>query len=163
MRLAGGVAVFLVAVTPATADPRDEVLSIAARCNAITDYRAWLDCYYGAAQPMRQILGLPPAPSAQVNLVPASASAVAPIKPPPPAGKEDYVPRQHMADYTFDKQNRFIVTMEDGSKWKQIQEDAVTAHWRAAPASYSASIVPGWFGMMMRVSDGHSYRVRRVP
>jgi hypothetical protein len=88
---------------------------------------------------------------------------VATAKTSPPAGQEDYVPRQHLADYRFDKQNRFIVTMEDGSKWKQIQEDAVTAHWRAAPASYSASIVPGWFGFTMRVSDGHSYRVRRMP
>ena len=154
---------FLSPLRPTLADPRDEVLATAARCNAITDYRAWLDCYYGAAQPMRQILGLPPAPSAQVSLVPAPASAVAPAKPSSPAGKEDYVPRQHMADYSFDKQNRFIVTMEDGTKWRQIQEDSVTAHWRAAPASYSASIVPGWFGVMMRVSDGHSYRVRRMP
>lgn len=133
----------LVLALPAQARPRDDALSGAFRCASIGDSRVWLDCYYGAAQPMRQILGLPPAPSAQVNLVPASASAVAPVKPLPPAGKEDYVPRQHLADYTFDKQNRFIVTMEDGSKWKQIQEDAVTAHWRAAPASYSASIVPG--------------------
>ncbi|HEX4636608.1 MAG TPA: hypothetical protein VH189_10530 [Rhizomicrobium sp.] len=161
---------------PATADPRNDVLSIAARCNAITDYRVWLDCYYGAAQPMRAILGLSPAPPSQVKLVPPAgtqppapvvpvappAGAVATARPAAPAGNEDYVPRQHVADYRFDKDNRFTVTMEDGSKWRQIQDDNLNAHWRAAPASYTASVSPSLLGYMMRVSDGHSYRVRRV-
>ena len=30
--------------------------------------RVWLDCYYGAAQPVRAALGMPPAPAAQVQL-----------------------------------------------------------------------------------------------
>src|SRR5262249_2597632 len=44
---------------------------------AIGDDRQWLDCYYGAAQPIRALLGLPPAPDLQQKL------AVA-----PPAGGE---------------------------------------------------------------------------
>jgi hypothetical protein len=55
----------------ALADPaRDEVMSGAARCAGLTDNRAWLDCFYGSAQPMRALLGLPPAPLTQVKLVP---------------------------------------------------------------------------------------------
>ena len=67
-----------------------------------------------------------------------------------------------MADYSFDAHDRFTVRLEDGSVWRQIQEDSVTARWRAAPANYTASVGAALVGLMMRVSDGHSYRVRRV-
>jgi len=55
-------------VAPAQARPRDDALSGAIRCGAIADSRQWLDCYYGAAQPMRAALGLAPALKAQVQL-----------------------------------------------------------------------------------------------
>ncbi len=55
-------------VAPAQARPRDDALSGAIRCGAIADSRQWLDCYYGAAQPMRTALGLSPALAAQVQL-----------------------------------------------------------------------------------------------
>jgi hypothetical protein len=55
-------------VMPAEARPRDEALSGAFRCAVIADSRQWLDCYYGAAQPVRASLGLPPALGAQVKL-----------------------------------------------------------------------------------------------
>jgi hypothetical protein len=38
------------------------------RCSAIGAPQQWLDCYYGAAQPARAQLGLPPATQAQVEL-----------------------------------------------------------------------------------------------
>jgi hypothetical protein len=53
---------------PAQARPRDDALSGAIRCGGIADSRQWLDCYYGAAQPMRAALGLVPALAAQVQL-----------------------------------------------------------------------------------------------
>jgi hypothetical protein len=67
----------LVAILAPTAEarPRDDALSGAFRCAVIADSRAWLDCYYGAAQPVRASLGMQPALAAQVKL---SAS--------PPAG-----------------------------------------------------------------------------
>ena len=45
------------------ADAREDVVSGLTRCAALADDRQWLDCYYGAAQPMRAWLGLSPAPS----------------------------------------------------------------------------------------------------
>lgn len=51
-------------------NPRDEVRARSMRCDSITDERAWLDCYYGAAQPVRADLALPPAPASQQALVP---------------------------------------------------------------------------------------------
>jgi hypothetical protein len=55
---------------PAMAGPRDDVLYGISRCGGIADDRTWLDCVYGAAQPMRSKLGLPPAPASQQALVP---------------------------------------------------------------------------------------------
>jgi len=54
----------------ALADTRDEVWAAMQRCQVIQDDRAWLDCTYGAKQPMRAKLGLPPAPEYQQRLVP---------------------------------------------------------------------------------------------
>src|SRR6185312_10577314 len=68
----------------AVADPmRDAVLAGAARCESIPDNRTWLDCFYGSAQPMRSLLGLPPAPAAQVQLVPSPI--LTPVRRPAPA------------------------------------------------------------------------------
>jgi hypothetical protein len=57
-----------VLVAPAQARPRDDALSGAFRCAAIGDSRQWLDCYYGAAQPVRAALGLSPALADQLKL-----------------------------------------------------------------------------------------------
>lgn len=53
----------------ALADSRDEVVAGMMRCAVITDDRQWLDCYYGAAQPMRSRLGLTPAPQSQQQIL----------------------------------------------------------------------------------------------
>jgi hypothetical protein len=171
MRGAGLLALlFLCLTTPGLADPRTDVLSTAARCNAIADYRIWLDCYYGAAQSMRALLGLAPAPAAQVGLVPPAgaarppasvASAARPAL--PPEAYEDYRPRQKMASYSFDADHLFTVTLEDGSVWQQSKEDFVKARWNAPAGSYYASVTRGSFGShLLKVSDKHSYRVKRV-
>ena len=65
----------------AWADARDDVLSAIARCNVIHDNRVWLDCVYGAQQPMRALLGLPPAPEYQQRLVPPAGSCRRPPDP----------------------------------------------------------------------------------
>ena len=69
----------LVAVTAglavsAQARPRDDALSGAFRCAAIADSRQWLDCYYGAVQPVRAALGMTPALAAQIKLANAPPS-----------------------------------------------------------------------------------------
>lgn len=60
--------------SPAQARPRDEVMSNAFRCAPISDSRKWLDCFYGAAQPARAALKMPPAPDAQIRLVTSPVS-----------------------------------------------------------------------------------------
>ena len=68
MRLWWFPVLLLLAALPAAARPRDDALAGAFRCAVIGDARAWLDCYYGAAQPVRAGLGLAPATAAQVKL-----------------------------------------------------------------------------------------------
>ena len=173
MRGAGPLALlFLCLMTPVAADPRTDVLSTAARCNAIADYRVWLDCYYGAAQSMRALLGLAPAPPAQTQLVPPAGAAqpLAPVtstaRPAPalpPEAYEDYRPRQRLASYSFDSDHLFTVTLEDGSVWRQTSEDLVRARWSAPADTYYASVTRGSFGShLLKVSDKHSYRIKRV-
>ena len=58
----------IVLTIQAEARPRDDALSGAVRCGVVADSRQWLDCYYGAAQPVRAALGLGSALPAQIAL-----------------------------------------------------------------------------------------------
>src|ERR1044071_5641109 len=69
----------------AQADTRDEIKAGIERCGVIHDNRVWLDCVYGAVQPMRAQLGLQPAPEFQQRLVPPPPLCMAPPPPPAPA------------------------------------------------------------------------------
>src|SRR3569833_3504473 len=74
------VLLLLLAAIPAWAQqrPRDAVMAGAYRCSAIGAGRQWLDCYYGAAQPVRSQLGLPPAPQGQLQLSLSPPAGAAP-------------------------------------------------------------------------------------
>lgn len=78
MRLVWWFPLLLLLALPAAARPRDDALAGAFRCAVIGDARAWLDCYYGAAQPVRAGLGLAPATAAQVKLALAPPAGGAP-------------------------------------------------------------------------------------
>ena len=62
------VPAMVVLTNQAEARPRDDALSGAVRCGVVADSRQWLDCYYGAAQPVRAALGLGSALPAQIAL-----------------------------------------------------------------------------------------------
>src|ERR1044072_3747176 len=79
MIVLGGIAA---AMPQAHADTRDDIRAGIERCGVIHDNKVWLDCVYGAIQPMRSQLGLQPAPEFQQRLVPPAPAAYIP---PPPA------------------------------------------------------------------------------
>jgi len=62
------VPAILCLAAPVQARPRDDALTGAIRCGVVADSRQWLDCYYGAAQPVRAALGLGSALPAQIKL-----------------------------------------------------------------------------------------------
>jgi hypothetical protein len=72
------VPVLLGLVAPAEARPRDDALTGAIRCGVVADSRQWLDCYYGAAQPVRAALGLGPALAGQISLAASPPAGGAP-------------------------------------------------------------------------------------
>ena len=168
--------------TQAHAAARDEMLSGIARCNSITDNRTFLDCAYGAAQPLRAELGLPPAPPSQIALVPpriagAPAPAMQAAAPPPPAPKRSTgffgsllgtgateTPPTPMASYGFNSEGMFTVTLKDGQVWRQNPDDDHVAHWKKPAASYIVTVTSGALGSsnMQVQGESVSYKVKRL-
>src|SRR3569833_3114322 len=132
----------------ALADAREDVVSGLTRCANLTDDRQWLDCYYGAAQPMRAWLGLPPAPQSQLKLLQGQPQASAPLSaslpstvtraatrtgPPPPTkrsgildvfGGSDVVKNTPIQSYEMSRNGNFVITLPDGQVWRQPAGDA---------------------------------------
>jgi hypothetical protein len=164
----------------ALADPaRDEVMSGAARCAGIADNRAWLDCFYGSAQPMRALLGLAPAPPAQIKLVPPPGAAY--VSPDAPR----YMPRAEksrgflrdilgsskpvaadvpMASYKFGRGGFFTVVLKSGQSYRQEESDLVFANWSRSPSTYLVTIVSASDKFILKVKDepGVAFHVRRL-
>lgn len=177
----------LLAAAGAEADTRDQVLSGIQRCGAIHDDRTWLDCLYGAEQPMRAHLGLQPAPEFQQRLVPSGPamplSAMPADTTPPPRVATRPAPRKRagifatllgevppvavsrMASYRFEKDGAFVVTLANGQQWRQVDVDSGTpASWMRPPSTYTVTISQGAFGSYsLRTDDNpHVYKVVMV-
>jgi hypothetical protein len=188
--LLAALAVLPALVSPVLAGPREDMMAGAARCAGIADDRTFLDCYYGAAQPMRAMLGLPPAPGSQQALVPpagpnrptASAGSYAPGPSAAPAyaaqpaarpgfwsrllthTEQKAEPPTRMASYRFEEGGFFTVTLANGEVWKQATGDTKTARWRNRPETYSVTILPGpdLETKIMKVGNDEMYDVTRV-
>jgi hypothetical protein len=168
----------------ALADPREDVIAGIARCAALADDRQWLDCYYGAAQPMRAQLGLTPAPQAQIKLLtaqpraavlPATVTRAAVRSGPPPmprrssifdlTGGNDVVNNAPVRSYEVTRDG-FTVTLADGQVWQQTDEDAGKnpVRWRQAAESMRVSISQGAmhsFNLVLNDENLH-HKVTRV-
>ncbi|MDB5734322.1 MAG: hypothetical protein JWN16_959 [Alphaproteobacteria bacterium] len=177
--------IVLMAVSPAFvtegwAEPtRDDVMAGAERCNGIAENRLWLDCFYGSAQPMRGLLGLPPAPASQVKLVPPAGAV--PVRPvaravaPPPEHSGGFfeallgstrpvVSNMPMAGYKFARDRTFTVTLQDGSVWQQTDSDSAFATWKKPPASYLVTInnsTGDSYALKVKSQPGVVYRVTK--
>ncbi|HEY4076334.1 MAG TPA: hypothetical protein VGM26_05310 [Rhizomicrobium sp.] len=155
--------------TAADISVRDDVMSGAFRCNGQADDRQWLNCYYGAAQPMRGRLGLSAAP--QMHAVPVPAPVPVPVQqfgkaPPPPAtipANVDHV-TANMQSYSFDKLGWFTVTLDNGQVWKQVHGDTDFAKWKKPAAGYQVRVSRGFlnsFSLQVKGQPG-LYKVLRV-
>lgn len=158
----------------AHAAPRDDVKDGVSRCDGIADDHAWLDCFYGAAQPMRARLGLAPAPEFQTRMVPPPVPGAAPRMPAPATsgggflsgmvGGDDVEARQRMVAYNFDRAGLFTVTLADGSAWQQLPNDGIRAGWRGAANGYVVTVSQGALGAtsLTIAGTGVRYQVKRV-
>jgi hypothetical protein len=176
------------ALTPtlALADAREDVVAGLTRCAALADDRQWLDCYYGAAQPMRAQLGLSPAPQAQLKLLEAQPKAAALPLPttvsraaartgPPPMpkrtgifnmwGGDDVVNNAPVKSYELTPAG-FVLTLNDGQVWAQTEDDANKrpVRWRQPASAMRVSITQGAMGTFNLVvgDENRQHKVRRV-
>jgi hypothetical protein len=169
----------------ALADAREDVIAGVTRCAALTDDRQWLDCYYGAAQPLRAQLGLSPAPQAQIKLLesqgragsalPSTVTRAAVRTGPPPMPKRSSIFSVFSGDdlaknvplQSYDINNgAFTVTLNDGQVWAQTAEDAAKrpVRWREPANSMRVSISQGAMGSFNLVlgDENRSYKVKRI-
>jgi hypothetical protein len=154
---------------------RDEVMSNTFRCNSLADDRQWLDCYYGAAQPVRAQLGLSPAPQAHALPAPSMgipSPAVPAMAPPPqmakspaaaPADNANHI-GSNMVSYSFDHDGFFTVKLANGQVWRQHSTDINFAQWTKPAATYAISISRGFLGNYSLQVQGSSveYKVDRL-
>ncbi|HMH64635.1 MAG TPA: hypothetical protein VK515_03560 [Rhizomicrobium sp.] len=177
----------IAAAAPAKADTRSDVLSGIQRCGVIRDDRTWLECLYGADQPMRAQLGLPPAPEFQQRLVPpfqpgltapvarsmpapAVRSTPAPVPRKKPGfldtllGTAPAVASSRMASYRYEKNGAFVVTLENGQQWRQTDVEGGAVSWTKSPSEYLVTVTPGAFSTYnLRTDDNlHAYKVEPV-
>ena len=175
--------IFVLAALPAVAGPREDTNSGIARCSLIADDRTYLDCIYGAAQPLRARLGLPPAPLAQQRLVPAPGGYAPPPAPvyaaPPvarmaPASKPVGVVDNLLGNeptaawievFSFDRHGLFTVTFSNGQIWRQNADDTARAHWNGRGSDYSIKFAvdsSGRNGQLTVRGDTSPYQVHRI-
>lgn len=169
-----GVLALALLAGPALAGPREDTLSSISRCASLLDDRTFLDCIYGAAQPMRARLGLAPALASQQRLVPPADPAPAQT-PPANSGPASSAPQTgilgmfkggglHMTAYSFDKRGLFTVTLNDGTVWRQDVGDTNFAHFGGKAANYSVTLAASGAGksrMNVR-GEGGPYLVERM-
>ena len=171
---------------PAFADTRDDVMAGMQRCRAFPDDRTWLECTYGAQQPMRAKLGLQPAPDYQQRLVPPATSAVTAPPPAPTAiappgvntaprpaaataprskgsflqilgGNAPPVAVSTLASVEYDANDAFHITLQNGQTWHQVNA-GVAPKARLKPGT-KVTIRPGALGSYNLRADGHTYKV----
>jgi hypothetical protein len=173
---------------PALAGPREDTMSGIARCSLIADDRTYLDCIYGAAQPLRARLGLPPAPVAQQRLVPlpggyapppAPVYAAPPVASPPRPVMTPQARQVGMVDsllgndpsagwievYSFDGHGLFTITFSNGQVWRQNADDPARAHWTGRGSDHSIKFAidsSGRGGQLMVRGDAATYQVHRL-
>jgi hypothetical protein len=184
MTVAAGALATGLGQSPAFADAREDVVAGLTRCANLTDDRQWLDCYYGAAQPMRAWLGLSPAPQSQLKLlqtqpqsaaIPTTVSRAATRSGPPPMpkhsgildmfGGDDVINNTPIKSYEIG-QAGFTVTLPDGQVWQQTDDDATKnpARWRQPATTMRVTIRQGAmhsFNLVLNDENQH-YKVKRI-
>ena len=180
MAVAGGA----LAPSLAWADAREDVVSGLTRCANLTDDRQWLDCYYGAAQPMRAWLGLSPAPQSQLKLLqtqpqptalPTTVTHATVRSGPPPMprrsamldvfGGDDVINNTPVKSYEVSGDG-FTVTLPDGQVWQQTDADNTKnpVRWRQSASSMRVTIAQGALGTFNLVLNDENihHKVTRI-
>jgi hypothetical protein len=158
-------------VSLAWAGPREDMMVGISRCTGIADDRTFLNCVYGAAQPLRARLGLPPAPDAQQRLVPQAMAApqLPPRTAPAPqrtsrAALPESAIRERLETFTFDRRGLFVIHLGNGEQWRQDPGDTQRADWKGRASDYVVRVLKSSANsaQMSVMGDPNIYRMVRV-
>ena len=164
--------VFCLSIAPAWAGPREDTAAAMARCAAYSDNRDYLQCLYGAVQPLRASLGLPAALPAQQRLAQQAQPVFTPPLPAAPAtapAKSGFLGSLfgdglHMTAYSFDRRGHFTVTLSNGQVWQQAANDTAFAQFGGKASDYIVSLTPrdGGKAVMDVRGEPGSFTVQRL-
>ena len=161
----------MASLSPALAGPREDSDAGIARCATLGDDRAYLNCIYGAVQPLRARLGLPPAPEAQIRAVPpvmASAPILSPRPTAAPRAPSEAAfaggMRERIDNFTFGRDGLFRLMLENGEMYRQDPADAPRARWTGRGSDYLVFVIKqGPRNAVMKVmGDTNIYRMQKV-
>ena len=149
---------------------RDAVMAGVFHCGDRDEDRAWLDCYYAAAQPMRVSLGLAAGTKPAPPVAPVIASAAQSIdnfgKPPAPQPVTSVAKQiwSRMTSYSFDKFGYFTVILANDQAWRQVDGDTDFARWKGPAGRYLVHVTHGFLGSFnLQVKDQPGkFKVLRV-
>jgi len=177
----------------ASASPRDDVLSGLQRCAGVTDDKARLACYDALVRPAQEALNRPPEPqevtrpptkeeqkswfgfdlSGLFNASPSQQTT------PQQFGAENMPSTQQkveaakeevesisagVTDYAYTPFGKFVVFLDNGQVWRQIQGDADHAQFRKNAKDNKVTIERGLIGSYnLSVNDSSRvFKVERV-
>jgi hypothetical protein len=178
---------------PVHADPREDLLQAIGKCTTVTDDKARLACYDAAAPHLHDVLNAPPAAMTTAptpeeekswfgfNLdslfgASAPASQTTPQQfgadRTPQVQQKEAEQTTHEVDsisagvteysFTFDK--KFIIFLDNGQVWRQLQGDTAMAHFKHQPTDNKVTIERGFMGSYnLAINDGEeTFKVTRL-
>jgi hypothetical protein len=179
--------------TAALAGPRDDVLEALGKCAVIAADKDRLACYDALTPRIKDVLATPPATLAHEPTKEEQQSwfgfdlgglfngdgspkqttpeqfgseriAPAPAQPgEPPKAEEVESISAGVTEYSFTLGGSFIVFLDNGQIWRQVEGDTDQAHFHKVATDNKVTISRGAFGYNLLINDSvHIYEVRRV-
>jgi hypothetical protein len=176
------------------AGPRDDVLEAMGKCAALADGKARLACYDAVAPRLKDALATPPPSLGRTPTAEEQKSwfgfdisglfgggSTEPTKP-EEFGKERTVEAQqareqaqatgqvidsitaNVTDVAFTPFGQFIVFLDNGQVWRQLQGDSDRAHFKSSARENRVTVSKGFIGSYnMTINDSDKlYKVTRV-
>jgi hypothetical protein len=191
-KIIAGACVLLLS-TSANASPRDDVLNGLQKCAAVAEDKSRLACYDALAKPAREALARPPEPGEAAHAPTAEEQkswfgfdlsglfAASPEQQTTPEKfGSDRLPQNQaktdtaevtvdsisagVTEYAYTPFGKFIVFLDNGQVWRQIQGESDHANFRTNPKDNKVTISRGFIGSYNLTINGSAkvFKVSRV-
>jgi hypothetical protein len=173
------------------ADPREDLLQAMSKCTSITDDKARLSCYDAAAPRVHDVLNVPPPalstpPTKEeekswfgFNLDGLFGSSEKEQTTPQQFGAETTPQVEKkvenaeqqvdsinagVTDYSYTIDQKFVVFLDNGQIWRQLQGDSDVAHFHRVPTDNTVTIDRGLIGSYNLTINGsdRTFKVTRL-